>query len=268
MSDSWEKDAEANSSVPAEDSELDAELRAILEPPPSDVDQRLALQDVAWAEECFKDLQSLIHAQDDSFLGRLASWPSWVRHSAAVAVGAVTVALVFVLQPRSDLYDYPAARMALALLSLFALGIWLGGDALRGWHRPALSRQDIVLRVALSLTLLVGLSILPVPVELSPYTVAPRGVPLFAHASRCFLYGLAVALPTFFSCRFLGHHAPYTNWMAAVVSGIVGNLALQVHCPITEHSHLLAGHTTIGVAVLAYAAVPLLLARWRDRRSV
>ena len=147
--------------------------------------------------------------------------------------------------------------MALVLLSLFAAGLWLGADALRSWHRPALSFGGATLRVGLSLALLVGLSVLPVPIELSPYTTPPRGMPLLVHAGSCLLFGLGIALPTFLVCQALSRGAPYTTWMAAVVSGLVGNLALQLHCPITEHAHLLVGHAGLGIVVLLYAAMVL-----------
>jgi hypothetical protein len=41
--------------------------------------------------------------------------------------------------------------------------------------------------------------------------------------------------------------------LAGVAAGLTGNLALQVHCPITHTAHLLIGHATL-IIVLGTAA--------------
>lgn len=256
MSGTRRKGGDHKRSAQEQDSSLDAELRALLEIEHAAQSHVLAVKDIEWAERCLDDLQTQVRVQDNSLHGRLAALPSWKRASAAILIAVLTLGIVFVWKPRSDLDTYPGGTMAFALLSLLALGLWLGADALRGWHRPALSWRGAALRFGLSIALLVGLSMLPVPIELAPHSISPRGMPFFLHAGACLLFGLAAALPTFVACHVLGRGAPLTSWIAAMVSGVVGNFALQLHCPIREHAHLLAGHAALGVVVVAYVALP------------
>ena len=236
----------------------DGELRSMLERQRSEDQQQLA-EDAQWANEVFSDLQQQAQTQEHALTNALSTWPSWARTAIVLLTSMTTIAIVLMMAPRRDLHVYPPARMALALTSMSMLGLWLAGDALRSWHRPALTATGARIRIAVALGLLVLLSLLPVPVELSPYTNAPRGVPLLVHASSCFFFGLLVGVPTFAMCYLVGRKAPFTTWVAAAIASLVGNLALQVHCPITEHSHLLAGHASLGIATLGYAAALLLM---------
>lgn len=238
----------------------DGELRSVLERQRRD-DQRQLAEDALWANEVFSDLEQQAKTQEHSVANALSTWPTWARTAIVLLTSMTTIAIVFMMSPRRDLHVYPPARMALALTTMGMLSLWLGGDALRSWHRPALTSTGTRIRIAVAVGLLVVLSILPAPVELSPYTNPPRGVPLLVHASSCFFFGLMVALPTFAMCYLAGRKAPFTTWVAAAVAGLVGNLALQLHCPITEHAHLLAGHASLGIAALGFAAALLLMVR-------
>jgi len=47
--------------------------------------------------------------------------------------------------------------------------------------------------------------------------------------------------------------------LAAAAAGIGANLLLELHCPITEVFHLLAGHASVGLVLVTGYALFLLL---------
>jgi len=43
--------------------------------------------------------------------------------------------------------------------------------------------------------------------------------------------------------------------LAAAAAGLAADLALELHCPIDDPGHLLAGHAAVGVALAAACAL-------------
>ncbi|MEO8904424.1 MAG: hypothetical protein ABI488_18785 [Polyangiaceae bacterium] len=82
----------------------------------------------------------------------------------------------------------------------------------------------------------------------------------------CFAYGSALAAPSFALLWALdrGVRVPFqVGALAAGTVGIVANLILMLHCPLTNPAHLLAGHLSIGLAwFLAVSTV-----EWWSRRA-
>lgn len=87
----------------------------------------------------------------------------------------------------------------------------------------------------------------------------------------CFGYGSALAAPSFALAWALdrGLEVPFRVWaLGAGAVGLVANLILLVHCPITNRAHLLAGHFSIGLAwFLALAMVEPWLSRHAARSA-
>lgn len=82
-------------------------------------------------------------------------------------------------------------------------------------------------------------------------------------ALACFGYGIALAIPAYGTLRLLDRRdAPPTGLRAsaAALAGLIGNIALLLHCSIREPMHVLAGHFTIGAALTLLAV----LVRKRD----
>lgn len=82
---------------------------------------------------------------------------------------------------------------------------------------------------------------------------------LFARAAlSCFGYGFVLAIPAYAALGFLERRdSPPSDVRAAAaaLAGLVGNIALLLHCSIREPLHVLAGHFTIGVALTLLAVL-------------
>jgi hypothetical protein len=83
-----------------------------------------------------------------------------------------------------------------------------------------------------------------------------NGAMLIKKSVACFIYGNVFAIPALLAAWLFDRAArPWrlspSHLLVAVLGGIAGNLALQAHCPITEHTHLLASHATVGPALVA-----------------
>ena len=82
----------------------------------------------------------------------------------------------------------------------------------------------------------------------------------------CFAYGSAFAAPSFALLWAFdrGVRVPFRVWaLAAGMVGIVANLILMLHCPLTNRAHLLAGHLSIGLAWF----IAVSTAEWWLRRA-
>ncbi len=109
------------------------------------------------------------------------------------------------------------------------------------WLRPAL--------VALALVVPVLLAWAP-QANHAPLAYAPPGKSFLHMAFGCFAFGTVLALPALvllWMVDRVGHRSFRLALLAAAIGGLVGNLALQIHCPVTDPDHLLLGHATIGL---------------------
>jgi hypothetical protein len=169
---------------------------------------------------------------------------------AATGGAFLVVSGVGILGPRSRLAPVPITRVVVVvsvLSVLFALAVRL---VLRPMQSPPASRRT------LSLSLLAGLAV--------PFVFA--AIPQETHASaafgssalRCFLIGGALGaglLGLLFAFDRGELSARSTGFLAAAAGGLAANAALELHCASTDPLHLVLGHATIGVALLAlYAA--------------
>ncbi len=193
---------------------------------------------------------------------------AWLRsRSMLVRVGlplaAVLLVLTYVLlfKRRPDVgswlpVDFGVAVALYALLIGAAVVLELRPLELRplpAWLRPVL--------VTLALALPVLFVWLP-QAHHAPLAYAPPGKSFGQLAFGCFAFGTALALPALallWAADRVGHRSFRLALLAAAIGGLIGNLVLQFHCPITDPAHLLVGHATIGLVLGGVYAAWLML---------
>ena len=82
----------------------------------------------------------------------------------------------------------------------------------------------------------------------------------------CFAYGSALSAPSFALLWAFdrGVRVPFRVWaLGAATVGLVANLILLLHCPITNRTHLVLGHFSIGLAWFLAASA----AAWWGRHA-
>jgi hypothetical protein len=217
----------------------------------------------------FASLQSAIQAERGP-----AAWLRSRPTEQRVALGLVAAASIAIGEllrsPRADLAVYP---MATLLFEMSLYGLVLGVSthfALRPLQRRAAPGWVGALVATLALAVPVVLAA-AAPVHLAhSASLAGSGDALVPRALGCFAFGAALGVAMLLLLRALdrgAHGAPAAVVVAAPLAGLVGNLALHLHCPITHRAHLFLGHVTVGFALLlVYAAVAHVLAR-RPRQA-
>jgi hypothetical protein len=185
----------------------------------------------------------------------------WLRsRSTRVRIAlAATSVLLFVVAvvlgwPRPDRSVYPVLRMALGLLLILGLlGLQLA-LALRPLARPALRPWVSPAAIAGALLGLWLLYALPAAHLAHPASLQDPGwQALLTRALPCLRFGLLLALASYALLRALDRGGVGRGLLFAAYGGLVANLVLLLHCPVTAPSHLLLGH--LGVAVLLVLAV-------------
>ncbi len=172
--------------------------------------------------------------------------PTSQRMGIALGVAALVMIGVGLGRRRVDFELYPAVRMW-GVLVLFAL------VAVRGLllsMRPAWRNAVDELRrpVLLGLALPFVLAVLPVAHEAHAASIVADKFAM--RAMVCFGYGTAMAAFSGAGWWLVNREVrpdPITWMLAALGLTVVGNVALQLHCPITDPMHLLVSHATLGV---------------------
>ncbi len=169
-----------------------------------------------------------------------------LRFALALAFGVGVALLTLVAYARRDLDTYPLARMC---VTLGWFGVAAGVSAWLALRPIYLPRPDARLVAAVAVFALLG----PVVTALWPAAPAASGLAL-GHAYSCFIIGTSVGLAALLFARALdrgGAHGVGQMVLAAVAAGLVGTVALQVHCPNNYPMHLLLGHATVPVGLVA-----------------
>ncbi|MCB9762589.1 MAG: DUF1109 family protein [Alphaproteobacteria bacterium] len=183
---------------------------------------------------------------------RLREQPGWARVAGLAGVGAaLTLLLVLATGLRPDLQGGEEARLALILAAFAVAGVAGLAVAARGMHQPPMGRRAWGI-AALCLGLPVAAGVAP---GLMPGIPMPEGkawIHLF-----CFGLAAGVALGVAIAAALLDRSERPPLWRglsAAGAGGVLGALAILLHCPIADPLHMLLGHALPGL-VLAGAAV-------------
>ena len=193
----------------------------------------------------FERLERALEAEDASRLGWLGARPTKVKAALAAIAALAIPALVFLVMPRADLPDYPAARLVLDALVLVAPAVLVLVLLLRPVYRPA---PHPGWRVASILAVCVGALVianLPHAHGNSMSMVGDGPHDTWPLAMGCLSFGLFAALPSALALLTLTRgHRPELALAAASAMGV---LAVQAQCPIITHKHMFLGHTTIAL---------------------
>jgi hypothetical protein len=228
------------------DAELDFSLAAMLRPGSKDApvtpDAIVALE---------RSVTERV-ASEQGLLGWFASRPTPVRIALCAAAIIAPALAQLALRQRSDLRVYPVALLVvqIALVTFPIVGVL--ATLLRPLHRTALSNRASIL-------ILIGALVAPVLASLVPACADLGSLPVrgfWLDAGACFTYGLLLAIPVLailFAADRQRHEARRLALTAAGLGGLCANLALVLHCPINQLSHLLAGHASVsGFLVVVY----------------
>lgn len=203
---------------------------------------------------------SQLLAADRSPFGWLRSRSTPVRITLAMASIVVVAVLGGVLSPRADLGLMVPWRFALELTGLFSLSAGALWVWTRPLHRPALAPWvAAVLLIGAAALPPLWMALLPAPhaayaASLAGVTASGPHADLIARARACFLYGCAFAIPVAVLGYFLARMGRGRRWSMALpvaAAGLAAVLTLHIHCPLTGWPHLLLGHATITVFLLA-----------------
>lgn len=206
----------------------------------------------------------------ETLLGRLRSLPTPLRRALSLASSALVVWLVIRNAPRADLAVVPIERWtitALVLLAGLMLNTW---DSLRPLtQRPLPEYLQGILVFGFGGLVPVVLGLLPPAHHRHPASLEGLGEMFAPAALGCFGFGVLCAVPALLLGALLsrtGHGYGNTAWLAAATGATQGLLALHMHCPIVHPEHLLVGHLTAAVALLAgYGGIRSWLALPRPR---
>jgi hypothetical protein len=190
---------------------------------------------------------------EKTFLGRLRALKTIQRTALVIGMMIVVTVLTVATTPRHDLAAYPMGRMAAALLVL----AFVSGAASWRLLRPLYAPPP---NVWVSRSLLIMGVLTPVVLALMPLDhaggAAGEGAAFAAACGKCLGFGGILGLPVLvlaFLVRRAHVDGAAIAALAGVAAGLTGNLTLQVHCPITEPTHLLLGHALL-LAVLGVGA--------------
>ncbi|NCG20337.1 MAG: hypothetical protein GWP91_15115 [Rhodobacterales bacterium] len=182
--------------------------------------------------------------QESGVRSTLQRWSTPKRIAALLTLSAVIVVATGFGAPRADLSVYPAERMASMALALLMAGLLTVFRALRPLSD---SRATPWLILATGLLLPVIFAGLPAAHLDHPDALIHDN--FLAKTATCFAFGALGAAAVGKLAHFLDRRSfidLQAGIMVAAAGGIVGNLALQLHCPITAPLHLLLGHATVG----------------------
>jgi len=190
----------------------------------------------------------------------LRSASTRTRSAVAMAAAGAIPLVIWLTWARSDLSVYPAWRLIAELVSLgglVVLAVWI---ALRPLQARPLPRGVRIGAVVLTVAVVALLAVLPAAYHAAPASLDGQGFSLAPRASACFAFGVIVGVPLLALLWSLSRRSRLVA-AAYAVPGVVGVIALQLHCPSVGAEHLAAGHVTVLLGFLLGAVIAAALRR-------
>lgn len=213
----------------------------------------------------FDELERSIDA-DGAVGAGLRSLSTRARFVSAVGAVLALLVLVFGAFGRPDWEVYPIGRLAaeLFLLTMTTLAtLWL---ALRPLYLPPPRVIVVAVVGALAMALPIAFALFPEAHDAHPASHLGGGDDPVVRALTCLGFGTLAALPMLALCRVLDRLARLSSG-ALFFAGLVGVLALHLHCPVVDRFHLVVGHATVVAAVVVVVAGANALRRLAVRSS-
>ena len=194
------------------------------------------------------ELDSLRHRVEGALQGErglvagLRSLPTrWRMLMAASAAATMALALAM-LSPRVDFAVYPLGRMMASAAMCTVLLVAIIAQNLRPLQAPDRSRRALWLA---SVAIIAPFSIALLPEAKLAHPVA------FHDAHDCLLLGTlgGAALMTLLGVLDRRESAHRSLLVPAAAGGMLANLALLFHCPVTSPLHLVVIHAPIGIVL-------------------
>jgi hypothetical protein len=180
----------------------------------------------------------------------MRSRPSLLRQLVGGSLTLVIPLGYALWRPRADLELYPRVTM-IALVGLLSfLAVILTSTKLAGLGKPGLLRDNRLALIVLA-CIAVALPPLLAPPHVLPASQASEGKEFWEGAGACFAVGSLLGLVVLALVLTLDRAPRWQATSTAGVVGLVGVLALQLHCPSTHAEHLWLGHASILYVALA-----------------
>jgi hypothetical protein len=206
-------------------------------------------------EELFQGVQAKV-ANEKGVMAWARSRSTTTRLLVAASSVAALVALSAVGIPRTRFAPIPVERFVVVFGALAVLAAILLRVGLRPAHAPAPPDRSILVAIAAGLLLPIATALLPAGAHPFDHYVQYTKTQAMV---GCFVIGAFTGVLVVLVLRALDRHAHDSRpagVLAAVTGGVAGNLALELHCPVTAPAHLLLGHATVGLMlVLAYGFI-------------
>jgi hypothetical protein len=214
--------------------------------------QALPVDDAAEpAANLFASVEAAV-AEERGLAAWLRNLPTAVRLFIGADVAVALVAIMALGWPRSAYGSMPVERAVLAVTVMGLLYALVLRQALRPLHAAPANRAFVATVFAAGLLLPVLFALFPAE---GPGDSAFDAV---RTAAACFWFGTVPGALLVVALRLLdrgAHSVGDVALLAAVGGGLVGNAALELHCPSTAPLHLLLGHATVGVALVLFYAM-------------
>ncbi|HEX4475322.1 MAG TPA: hypothetical protein VH142_09615 [Polyangiaceae bacterium] len=202
-------------------------------------------------ESLFTDIRRAID-EERGVRAWLRSRSTNVRLTLGAGWALALVALVALLTPRTHYAPMPFAAVVVVLAVLSALGAVVLRLELHPLQAPEPSIGVVAACFAAVLVAPAVLAFAPVPqaalfdhyTEFSP----PQA------AFGCFFIGVMTGVLVVAGLRALDRRTSHSRTgvlVQAAAGGVAGNLALELHCPITRPSHIVFAHATVSLVLLA-----------------
>jgi hypothetical protein len=171
-----------------------------------------------------------------------------------LAALALVVLLAVAVAPRADLASYPRGRMALSIVLLSAVAAVASWRLLRPLHLPPPPLWSSRLLLIAGVTLPCVLAALPLD---HAGANAGTGAGFAVGCGKCLAFGGALGFPALLLALLL-RRAPVdgaaVSALGGVAAGLAANVALGLHCPVSDPAHIVSGHALLVVLLGGVAA--------------